>query len=287
VSNLTWCQIMDKLTPPEPLSLEWKIADNWTRWKQHYEIFFLASSLSRKDAKIQAATFLHVAGADTLEVYSTFSWEDVEDKLKVYKIMEKFNSYCIPLKNVTWVRHVFNTCNQHAGETIDQYVTDLQTKARTYEFTEVKDSLIRDRIVWGITRGLLWLRWLYTYPKPSARLNCFLSVILIASYHSWRVSELVTPQLNMMYIKFKSDKQVNCVVTLVTNVVYSIANTKHVQHKAQNATTVVDETILPESVELQKSNTLRSILLNTSFQIPPMICLLAWSTQTIPTRQTG
>ena len=45
---------------------------------------------------------------------------------------------------------MFNTRNQHAGETIDQYVTDLQTEARTYEFAELKDSLIRDRIVCGI-----------------------------------------------------------------------------------------------------------------------------------------
>jgi len=202
--------------------------------------------------------------------------------------MENLNSYCIPLKNVTWERHVFNTCNQDTGETIDQYVIDLQTIARTCEFTEVKDSLIRDRIVWGIiTCGLLWLRWLYICPEPSTRLNRFLSLVLIASYHSWKVSELVIPQLNMIYIKFKSDEQVNRVVTLVKNVVPSIANTKHVQHNAQNATTVNDETILPESVELQRSNTLRSILLHRSFQIPPMICLLAWSTQTIPTRQTG
>ena len=151
VLHLTWCQIMDKLTPPESLRLDGKITDNWTRWKQHNEIFSLASGLSRKDAKIQAATFLHVAGVDALEVYNTFTWENAKDKSKVDKIMENINSYCIPRKNVTWEQHVFNTCKQHVGKTIDQYVTDLQTKAQTCEFTELKDSLIRDRIVCGIT----------------------------------------------------------------------------------------------------------------------------------------
>ena len=34
--------------------------------------------------------------------------------------------------------------------TIDQYVTDLKTKAQTCEFKDLKDSLIRDRIVCGI-----------------------------------------------------------------------------------------------------------------------------------------
>ena len=46
---------------------------------------------------------------------------------------------------------MFNTRNQHAGETINQYITDLQTKAQTCEFAELKDSLIRDCIVCGIT----------------------------------------------------------------------------------------------------------------------------------------
>ena len=54
----------------------------------------------------------------------------------------------------------------------------------------------------------------------------------------------------MMYIKFKSDKKVNRIIILVTNVVPSIADTKYVQHRAQNATTVDNETILTEFVEL-------------------------------------
>ena len=42
---------------------------------------------------------------------------------------------------------MFNTHSQRDGETTDQYVTDLKTKA---QFGELKDSLIRDRIVCGI-----------------------------------------------------------------------------------------------------------------------------------------
>ena len=111
----------------------------------------LASGLAEKAAGVQAATFLHVAGPEALEVYNTFSWTTDDDKNKVDKIMEKFDQYCNPRKNVTWERHKFNTHNQQPGETIDQYVTDLKTKAQTCEFAELKDGLIRDRIVCGIT----------------------------------------------------------------------------------------------------------------------------------------
>ena len=37
--------------------------------------------------------------------------------------------------------------NQQPGETIDQYVTDLKTKAQTCKFAELMDGLIRDQIV--------------------------------------------------------------------------------------------------------------------------------------------
>ena len=44
-------------------------------------------------------------------------------------------------------------CNcrvQHDGETVDGFVTSLKTLADTCEFGELKDSLIRDRIILGI-----------------------------------------------------------------------------------------------------------------------------------------
>ena len=141
---------MDRLSPPEVLSLDGNISENWRRWKQRFNIFSLASGLSGKDTKVQAATFLHVAGPEALEVYNTFTWDDDDDKSKVNKITEKFDQYCNPRKNITWERHKFNTRNQQPGETIDQYVTDLKTKAQTCEFAQLKDSLIRDRIVCGI-----------------------------------------------------------------------------------------------------------------------------------------
>ena len=142
---------MDKLTPPDPLDLDSSnVSDAWRKWKQRFELFSMASGLSTKDAGIQAATLLHVIGPDALEVYNTFSWEEADDKSKVAKILEKFEDYYIPRRNITWERHVFNTRNQHDGETIDQYVTDLKTKAQTCEFKDLKDSLIRDRIVCGI-----------------------------------------------------------------------------------------------------------------------------------------
>ena len=123
---------MDQLSPPEMLNLDGNIADNWRRWKQRFKIFSFASGLSGKAVGVQAATFLHVAGPEALEVYNTFSWPSPDNKNKVDKIMEKFIQYCNPRKNVTWERHKFTMRNQQPGETINQYVTDLKMKAQTW-----------------------------------------------------------------------------------------------------------------------------------------------------------
>ena len=100
--------------------------------------------------KVQAAPFLHVARLEALEVYNTFAWDNDDDKNKVDKIIEKFGEYYNPRKKITWECHKFNMRNQQQGESINQYVTDLKTKAQTCEFAQLKDSLIRDQIVCGI-----------------------------------------------------------------------------------------------------------------------------------------
>ena len=178
---------MDWLSPPEVLSLDGNIAENWRRWKQRFDIFSLASGLSGKDAKVQAATFLHVAGPEALEVYNTFTWDEDNDKSKVDKISEKFDQYCNPRKNITWERHKFNTRNQQPGESVDQYVTDLKTKTQTCEFAQLKDSLIRDRIVCGIV-----------YDKTRARLLKESELTLQTALNICRANEATSSQLKSL-----------------------------------------------------------------------------------------
>ena len=48
----------------------------------------LASGLSEKSDKVQAATLLHVAGIKALELFNTFTWEREGDDDKVDKILE-------------------------------------------------------------------------------------------------------------------------------------------------------------------------------------------------------
>ena len=94
----------------------------------------MTASDNSKSDETKSAILLHVASPEALDIYNAFTWDTEADKNKVNKIMEMFEVYCTPHKNVTWDRHVFNSRTQQPGETIDQYVTELRSKAKHCEF---------------------------------------------------------------------------------------------------------------------------------------------------------
>ena len=61
---------MEQLKPPGELCLEGNLAENWRKWIQSFELFFIASEISEKSEKVLCATFLHIAGEEAL-LYST------------------------------------------------------------------------------------------------------------------------------------------------------------------------------------------------------------------------
>jgi len=137
------------LTQPEGLDLSSNenLADRWKNLKQRFELFKEASDLGSKTEKQQTSTFLHVAGDDALKLYNTFTFATADDRWKLAPVMQEFENYCIPKKNITYQRYLFFSRHQYASETIDQYVTDLRSRSQTCEFGDLADSLIRDMIV--------------------------------------------------------------------------------------------------------------------------------------------
>ena len=67
----------------------------------------------------------------------------------------KFRELCNPLTNVITERHKFNTRFQEASEPVQNVITALKIPADTCGFGTLKDSLIRDRIVCGVSSDVL------------------------------------------------------------------------------------------------------------------------------------
>ena len=66
------------------------------------------------------------------------------------KVLEHFEQYCEPRKNTIYERYLFFSRGQESWEPIDKYATVLRNMAGSCQFQDLKGSLIRDHIVFGI-----------------------------------------------------------------------------------------------------------------------------------------
>ena len=145
-----------------------------------------------------ASVFLHVVGEEALEVYNNFQFTEEADKMKLDKILEKFEAYCIPKTNVTFERHRFFTCVQKTEETIDQYVTELRNRSKTCEFGGLTDSLIKDILVCGIPDNSVRERLLR---EPDLNLEKAIRMCRAAETVKTQAKELFSESCNVDAVK--------------------------------------------------------------------------------------
>lgn len=146
---------MQNLTPPTPLQLQGNKAEQWKKWKQRWANYCIASGLSTKQAAIQTATFLHVIGEEGMDIFNTFKWEAEGDQSRLETILQRFEEYFVPKKNITFERHIFNSRHQREGETIDDFVKELKTIVKGCEYGDLTESIVKDRIVAGLNDSKL------------------------------------------------------------------------------------------------------------------------------------
>lgn len=141
---------MDAIKPPAALKLTGNLDANWRTFKQQFELYLAAIDVEESAQKRKVALLLTLAGTEAIEVYNTFTFTGREDKNKLDVVLKKFDDHCLAKKNETYERYIFRSRMQRDGETFDVFLTDLKLKARTCNFGALKDSLIRDQIVFGV-----------------------------------------------------------------------------------------------------------------------------------------
>ena len=141
---------MERLKPPKSLSLEGNLEQNWKTWKQELTLYMQASESSEKSYTVKSSILLHCIGSKSREIYNTFTFAEQGDNLKFDKIIEKFDGYFTPKKNLTLLRFKFFTARQQDGESFDEFLTRLRKLNKDCDFTSLQDSSLRDMIIIGI-----------------------------------------------------------------------------------------------------------------------------------------
>ena len=136
------------LNPPGHLQLlSGNESQNVKRVKQKWSNYELAIGIAKEERPIRVAAFLTLIGDEELNVYIVSTLESGEDKVKMDKVLEYFENYCDPRKNTIYQRYLFFSRGQESGESIDKYATVLRDMTDSCESQDLKDSLIRGRIV--------------------------------------------------------------------------------------------------------------------------------------------
>lgn len=142
------------LNTPSPLVLTGNVAANWKIFKQNLEIYITASTKDSANDKVKVALLLNFVGQEGLDLYNTFTFEQGEE-VKFKAVLDAFQDFATPKKNEVYERYVFNNrCQQH-GETFDHFTTDLKKLAKSCEYGDLNDSIIRDRIIIGVNNQAL------------------------------------------------------------------------------------------------------------------------------------
>lgn len=134
----------NNLPPPQPLNLNTSnLFSEYKQWIDSYILYELASGISEKDDKIRRATFLHCLGPNVQRIF--FNLPDAKETYEQAK--NALDKYFTPHKNVVSERFKFRQRKQNENEAIDAFVISLRELARSCEFGNLEDDMIRDQII--------------------------------------------------------------------------------------------------------------------------------------------
>ena len=133
-------------TPPEPFSF---VAADFEAWLNRFERYRSITGLASKDEDIQISTLIYSMGPQAEEAFAALKLS-IADAAKYDKVKKAFKDFYIPKANIIFERAKFNLRVQEQGESVDAFISDLHTIATKCKYGDLKDELIRDRIVVGI-----------------------------------------------------------------------------------------------------------------------------------------
>lgn len=159
MANDTDCKVELYCRPPKSLDLNGNISENWRKFKQSFDIFLKASGSIRKPDEIKVAILLNIVDEDGIELYNTFNLQETE-RNNLAKVLQCFEEYCVPKKNIVYETFKFFSRMQQEGEKFDNFLAEIKKLSQTCEFGTMADRMIRDRIVLGIRDKMLQERLL-------------------------------------------------------------------------------------------------------------------------------
>ena len=86
-----------------------------------------ATEYDDKADNAKASLLLHCIDDKAREIYDTLTFDADDDNMKLDKILENFEAYLAPRKNVTYSRYKFFTYRQEEGISSNKYLPEFSS----------------------------------------------------------------------------------------------------------------------------------------------------------------
>ncbi|XP_034244730.1 uncharacterized protein LOC117647204 [Thrips palmi] len=137
-----------RIQQPDPFN--WN-AEEWPAWSTRFLRYRRLSKLDKDAPATQLDVLLYLMGEKADIAMKTFRYAPTESNENVLHVMDKFTEYFGGKINVIYERAKFNQRSQRAGESASDFITDLYSMAEKCNYGELREELIRDRIIVGIS----------------------------------------------------------------------------------------------------------------------------------------
>ena len=130
---------------PAPTPFNTDASDLYSEWKHRvstFQIYSIASGLSKKEDDVQRATLLHRLSPAVQRIFNTLSGKRMHQSFAEVKTV--LDSYFAPKRNVVAERYKFQSRGQRADEPIETCLTRLRELAKSCDFVTLEEEMIRD-----------------------------------------------------------------------------------------------------------------------------------------------
>ena len=134
---------------PKPMQDGSDLSNQWTRFKEEFELFLTAAEKSTSDDKIKVAIMLRCIGPRGVDIFKSFTFTGEQSKENYADVMAKFDAFCNRGTNKLVKRHQLLSAKQN-NMTIDEYVTSLHNIARECQLDAMYDDFMLQALLLGI-----------------------------------------------------------------------------------------------------------------------------------------
>ncbi|XP_041350871.1 uncharacterized protein K02A2.6-like [Gigantopelta aegis] len=140
-----------------PASFNFSKPEDWSKWIRRFERFRLASGLAEEEPERQVNTLVYLMGDEADDIMIGFGLTN-DEKKDYTTVKGRFDTHFVARRKPIFEHVKFNKRSQQQGENVESFITALYVLVEHCDYGQLRDQMIRDRIVVGVKDDALSLK---------------------------------------------------------------------------------------------------------------------------------